>query len=515
MVEWYHPYQLLLTGLQVLVFDFVGQGRAMEEAARSKEIINFAERSELWFDYVADVGDGWASTFAVASLLARDSLELKGQVLERGPLLLMGGDQVYPVPTARNYRERFLSAYEEALPDAPKDHPAILAIPGNHDWYDGLVSFTREFTQYRNIGGWRTIQSQSYFAVQLPHGWWVWGMDVMTHSQMDHGQREYFRAAATRLQPGHRVILMAAEPDWIERELRDPKDSHFWMVENELVRPQGAEVRVWLAGDLHHYRRHELRKPDGDTDPRYQRITSGGGGAYLSSTHRLPVPTVVVGDTEFVRKANFPSGATSFRLSFMNLLFPVLNWKLGIFPLGVFYWLLTWVRMPDPWPWPGGWLEAFRTPGTLVWLVVLLGGFVLFADRSNQWFRWIGGIAHGMAHVIVAGLVTGYITAAYLEGGIAITDLVAANVLNFAAGVVFGPLVLGVYLLVSLNVFGFHANQAFSSLRIADYKHFLRLHVTPKGELEIFPIAIRKVPRNGDAHGRYHLIEDTLRIDPA
>src|SRR6266851_3580088 len=75
MVEWYHPYLLFLTGLQVLVFDFVGQGRAMEEAARSNHIPSFLGRDELWFDYVADVGDGWDSTFAIASLLARDSLE--------------------------------------------------------------------------------------------------------------------------------------------------------------------------------------------------------------------------------------------------------------------------------------------------------------------------------------------------------------------------------------------------------------------------------------------------------
>ena len=35
---------------------------------------------------------------------------------------------------------------------------------------------------------------------------------------------------------------------------------------------------------------------------------------------------------------------------------------------------------------------------------------------------------------------------------------------------------MGVYLLISLNVFGRHSEEAFSGLRIEDYKHFLRMH---------------------------------------
>ena len=38
-------------------------------------------------------------------------------------------------------------------------------------------------------------------------------------------------------------------------------------------------------------------------------------------------------------------------------------------------------------------------------------------------------------------------------------------------------------------------NEAFSSLRIEDWKHFLRLHIDDGGRLTIFPIGIRRVPR--------------------
>ncbi len=514
MVEWYDLGQLLV-GLQVLVWEFVGQGRAMEESARSNDIPSYAHHDDVWFDYVADVGDGWDSTFAVASLLAQDPLEVGGCVLRRGTFLLLGGDEVYPVPTKQNYDERFVQPYSAALPRVPAERPGMLAIPGNHDWYDGLVSFSRQFTQYRDVGAWRTIQSQSYFAIELPKRWWIWGMDVPPQSLVDHGQRQYFRFAAERLQSGDRVILMAAEPDWIKRELRDAEESHFSRITRELITPRGARVHLWLAGDLHHYRRHTLRKPGGDIDGAFHRITSGGGGAYLSPTHRPAKRSVVVGDNEFVRKANYPSVVTSFRLSFRNLLFPLLNWKFGIFPMGVVYWLLTWVRMPETWPWPPSWVEAFRSPGTLLWLVVLLSSLVVFADRRSPWFRWIGGLAHGVAHIIVAGLVTGYITKTFLQGGVALTDVVAANVLNFVAGMVFGPMVFGLYLLIAVNVFGFHHDHAFSSLRIPHYKHFLRLHVTRGGALEIFPIAIRRVPRRGAAHARYHLIEGPIVIRPS
>jgi hypothetical protein len=62
-------------------------------------------------------------------------------------------------------------------------------------------------------------------------------------------------------------------------------------------------------------------------------------------------------------------------------------------------------------------------------------------------------------------------------------------------GFVFGPLIMGSYLLLSLNVFGRHGNEAFSSLALQDWKNFLRLHINENGDLTIYPIGIRRVPR--------------------
>lgn len=57
------------------------------------------EKDELWFDFIADTGDGGNSTYAVARLLAQPSLVIKSDdmrlSLPRGKLLLIGGDLAY------------------------------------------------------------------------------------------------------------------------------------------------------------------------------------------------------------------------------------------------------------------------------------------------------------------------------------------------------------------------------------------------------------------------------------
>ena len=86
------------------------------------------------------------------------------------------------------------------------------------------------------------------------------------------------------------------------------------------------------------------------------------------------------------------------------------------------------------------------------------------------------------------------------------------------------------YLLGSLNFCGRHGNEAFSSLKIQDYKNFLRLHIDRQGGLLIYPIGLTRVPRAwkpaqnprpGDAllvptDGELdpHLIERPIRIKP-
>jgi hypothetical protein len=42
------------------------------------------------------------------------------------------------------------------------------------------------------LGGWLLPQQKSYFAVQLPHGWWVFGFDQALHGDIDIYQFKFF-----------------------------------------------------------------------------------------------------------------------------------------------------------------------------------------------------------------------------------------------------------------------------------------------------------------------------------
>lgn len=59
---------------------------------------HFSEKEEMWFDFMADTGDGGNSSYTVARLLAQRSIHLTTgdgdsvHSLPRGDLLLIGGD---------------------------------------------------------------------------------------------------------------------------------------------------------------------------------------------------------------------------------------------------------------------------------------------------------------------------------------------------------------------------------------------------------------------------------------
>ena len=524
MVDWYDPLQLLSTGIEVLISEAMGRRfdyRMMEDVALKQKVFDYSrdgkqERQEIWFDFLADTGDGWNSTYAIASLVAQPALQVGDRSLPRGRFLILGGDEVYPFASQRNYRERLVAPFETALETSEAPHPHLFAIPGNHDWYDGLVSFSRRFTQRRWFGGWRTRQRRSYFALKLPHRWWLWAVDVQLESDIDIGQLNYFRRIARKLEPGDRVILVSARPEWLYKDIEDDPvaESNLAYLEKEIIEPKKADVYLWLAGDLHHYRRHEDRK-----DARFQRLTSGGGGAYLFPTHgplfgaanTVSRRRVRVGDTDFEPKCRFPSPATSFRLSLLNLFFLIKNWKFG-FLTGLTYAALTWGQ---PAAAGGGsiWPDVLAHPSRLVWMLLILVAFILYADRERPVFRFVGGAGHGALHIAAALLIADW-TARHVHGSTATVEQAWRLASNFLGGAILGPTIVGLYLLVAVNLFGAHSNEAFSSLRIQDFKNFLRLHITPEGTLEILPIGINRVPRRNDAQGRYTLIEGPITIDP-
>jgi len=81
MVKWYDPLMLVQTSIRVVISTVFGQFADRREAIAAANAIeaqpfdatfDYASRSpdgDFWFDFLADTGDGWDSTFAMAQLL--------------------------------------------------------------------------------------------------------------------------------------------------------------------------------------------------------------------------------------------------------------------------------------------------------------------------------------------------------------------------------------------------------------------------------------------------------------
>jgi hypothetical protein len=80
--------------------------------------------------------------------------------------------------------------------------PTAFVIPGNHDWYDGLANFLRYIVHRSWLGGWLLPQEGSYFALALPAGWWLLGLDLALDDDVDLLQYRFF--AQVRRPPARR-----------------------------------------------------------------------------------------------------------------------------------------------------------------------------------------------------------------------------------------------------------------------------------------------------------------------
>ena len=164
----------------------------------------------------------------------------------------------------------------------------MFATPGNHDWYDGLVSFLRLFCATQWIGGWRTRQRRSYFALQLPNNWWIWAIDIQLDTYIDDVQLQYF--TDLKIGAGDKVILLTAKPSWIaavDGRVEPPTWKYLNFFEERMVRDTGARLALTITGDRHHYARYEpderrRREPVPDADHRGRRRRLPVGDAHAA-----------------------------------------------------------------------------------------------------------------------------------------------------------------------------------------------------------------------------------------
>lgn len=345
MVDWIDPMLLGAVAVRTLISSTIGQyadqrpmQAAMDECSpeelkrrhdysviqptKLKMPADFASRrlkpdpeGRVWLDFLADLGDGFEATYAMAYMLAADKLDIAAPdattlTLPAGEVLVFGGDLAYPNATIKEYTDRCLMPYDMAFQtDTPTRQ--LFYIAGNHDWYDGLTAFTSVFCTARDrythglgkqIGGWRCHQRRSYFALKMPYDWWLWGIDLGLTDAIDDAQLDYFHTMSEAIKPGDNVIIITHAPGWVNKQIEGLHQMTM------LARARGAHVPVVLAGDLHHYSRYYSEEAG------VHMITSGGGGAFTHATHQLKQRMKVdwAVKTDSIKRVSAPADSPTF-----------------------------------------------------------------------------------------------------------------------------------------------------------------------------------------------------------
>ena len=548
MVTWLSPRGLASTGLRVLlsaIFGTYSDKREIQAALQEAQPFDYSGQSELWLDYVSDLGDGFNPTYHLAYLLAGPTLAVGDHTTPAGQILVMGGDQVYPTATKEDYEDRLVGPYRAALPwgDGARH---LYAIPGNHDWYDGLTSFLRVFCQKDWVGGWKTRQTRSYFALKLPHRWWLWGIDIQFDTYIDQPQLDYFDdVVGPQLEPGDSIILCSAKPTWVNANRNSPEDYvNLDYFVRKIVRKWGAEARIFLTGDDHHYAHYVQDDGDGHL------VTAGGGGAFLSATHDLPErlvlpparsrnPGKTTPPSHYHLSKTFPSRQTSRRLRRRVIALPFTN--LGFWALlGVVHVLFGWIvagalrgrgraiselLSKEA---PGELLRSVgHSPVAVIGALILVLSLVAFTQEPSPLRRWVIGGLHGLFQV-AAVLVSIYVAAWAMEGTSGFVYWLGYFAILAVPGGLAGSLLMAFYLFVA-DHFSCNANELFAAQRIEDYKCFLRLHLAGDGSLTVYPIGLERVCRRwalrpeGEPSDSWldpvdpqapFLIEPPIRIEP-
>lgn len=306
-----------------------------------------------WFDFIADTGDGMLAVYNIAYLCMSDlwldpkadpnktdshpehALALEQTAnhvdkLPRGEFLFVGGDTAYHIADVASLQERFQTPFNWAFDDlatvgqTPAKRP-IYGIPANHDYYDALDGFNRQFRKPFNtsansgeqleLNGFERVQEASYVALHLPFGWHIWGFDSQ-EGKMDKRQMDFF----SRLNQGRipdKLIIVTPEPTTVFGKWQAP-DAQIVSTFQGLKLPTNFlkdsagnldkdKCRLDISGDIHHYERYWGQS-------NYASVVAGGGGAFLHPSHTYL--------NEVEQQQIYPARLDSHRLSVKSLLSP-------------------------------------------------------------------------------------------------------------------------------------------------------------------------------------------------
>jgi hypothetical protein len=259
---------------------------------------------------IGDTGEGDNSQYAVAESLIHLSKDADFAVI--------CSDVVYPSGGIDDYGRTFHHPYRNLeLP--------VYAVPGNHDWYDGLHGFMHYFCRVDDAGHrpdcggglaaflarslWRRpsqpanpatkggavkerpppdpLQPAPYFAIDAGPVRFV-GIDTGITGEIDEDQYHWLQRVS--LDAARRPkILLTGKPIYVDNEHHPGGVLGRRETVDDVIADPRANYVMAIGGDVHNYQRYPVRVASGRL---IQYIVSGGGGAYMHATHRIPLVNV-------------------------------------------------------------------------------------------------------------------------------------------------------------------------------------------------------------------------------
>jgi hypothetical protein len=474
--------------------------RVIDPAAPDAPSVTEALGRDVFLDYIADTGDDKEVSRAVAELVAQPyevpSPDGGSLTAPRGDILLFGGDTAYPVATATEIEARLLSPWNAVL-TARDDHQkrALLGIPGNHDWFDGLDGFARMFRArafrlerdraraaapgaerpVRHLVSWieafamgkhvvkrralplfgyEPVQRASYFALSLAPGRDLWGVDRQLR-QVNFQQRKFFWERRNA-EPKRSLVLCL--PDPLREYLKPSRVGAATLQALEL--DPIHDPMLCIAGDVHHYERWQF-------GPSIH-LVSGGGGAFLHgarSARRGLAPPI----------CEFP-GPRASRALLRGVPFRVATGAAGLIPhlaLAVLFAPALGLGLRFG---PGAMGMASQGAAALCALVcAFLGGWRRGQLGAVALLALLTGAAMGAVPLVAREAFRG----ALRWLGASPSPKVGALVV-FAMAIVIGAWVFGCYL-AALAWLGLNNEQAFAALGHPGYRHFVRMRIRQDG----------------------------------
>ncbi len=485
----------------------------------------------LWIDWVADTGDDRDVSEAVARMVFDTYTVDDGGsdlTLPRGDILLFGGDTAYPVATTEEIHRRLVQPWNEVLRHAHMDRNrrrVLLAIPGNHDWYDGLDGFGRLFRRRApridRDGDTGRPPPESAAQSRPPPRSGVGRLARRLHvdelrgtidivagvirtiralwsgKEVEHKRRlaldgydpvQEASFWALPLAPGLELWGVDRQLGRIDYRQRayfrarreaageragvwfvapDPAIAHgdAWEIGERMLRACGLSLQrdrvLYQCGDMHHYERRVVRDS--------AHVIAGGGGAFLHGTRIVPDPQPAL--------AAYPDAKTTRRLALQ------VPWKLTFGRSG---WLVHMaaglvaaLELGMDWRhWTRTWWVAGISSVLVTWALYAIAGHHRAHPRRVLALAMPFGIAFGCLPPVISNLLRHVANYMPVLGRDAATVIVYA----FVGAALFGTFLA----LCALQ--GLEMQQVFTVLGHPGFKHFVRMRVSPDGTIDAWTI---------------------------